>query len=95
MTTATTPETDTEGRTMDAVETSKQGPVRWLTCACCGEETRGRQWPNRDTGYGVCVACADRHAAKYGEGTPADGQRTDSVYSLYGVRGVHFDIKEA
>lgn len=43
----------------------------------------------------MCVACADRHAAKYGEGTPADGQHTDSVYSLYGVRGIHFDIQEA
>jgi hypothetical protein len=64
-----------------AREQTKQ--IRWLTCCCCGSETRGRQWWNRDTGYGLCPACiplCSRCA------TPED------MGSLYGVRGVHYDI---
>lgn len=28
-----------------------------LFCACCGASTRGRQWHNRDDGYGLCPDC--------------------------------------
>jgi len=28
-----------------------------LTCAVCGGNAPGRQWWNRDTGYGVCPTC--------------------------------------
>jgi hypothetical protein len=68
--------------------------VRWLVCACCGSEARGRQWPNRDTGYGVCLRCADANTAKYGEGDASVGQRGMTTRALYGVRGYHFDVKE-
>jgi hypothetical protein len=44
--------TDTQHPTAAAI-----GPARWLLCSCCGAETRGRQWHNRDTGYGLCVSC--------------------------------------
>ena len=30
-----------------------------LICCCCNGETYGRQWYNRDTGYGLCSRCAD------------------------------------
>ena len=30
-----------------------------LICTCCGSYTRGRQWWNRDTGYGLCPDCVD------------------------------------
>lgn len=68
--------------------------TRRLICACCGSETRGRQWSNRDTGYGVCVWCADRNSEKYGEGTAEDGQRGDTTHALYGRRGFHFAVEE-
>lgn len=58
-------------------------PVRSLTCCCCGELTRGRQWRNRDTGFGLCPACiplCERNE------TP------EGFASLYGERGIHFDI---
>ena len=35
----------------------EQTRPKFLTCACCGERARGRQWWNRDTGYGVCSRC--------------------------------------
>lgn len=59
-------------------------PIRSLICCCCGSETKGRQWWNRDTGYGLCVGCIDLCAkgVKIGEKT-----------SSYGVRGLHFDVE--
>ena len=33
-------------------------PVTLLTCCCCGNSTLGRQWWNRDTGYGLCARCS-------------------------------------
>ena len=57
--------------------------VRRLWCAVCGAETQGRQWWNRDIGYGVCIPCGDECAAK-------DGYQ-ESVL-LYGNRGEHWGI---
>ncbi len=28
-----------------------------LQCSCCGSNALGRQWWNRDTGYGLCAKC--------------------------------------
>lgn len=59
------------------------GPIRRMLCSCCGAVTPGRQWHNRDTGYGLCVACID-YCAKRTE--PGEFART------YGNRGVHYDV---
>lgn len=61
-------------------------PVRWLTCCCCGASTRGRQWWNRDTGFGLCTSCIP---LTHRNVTPAEAER------LYGVRGTHFDLPAA
>lgn len=58
-------------------------PVVRLLCSCCGAVTRGRQWRNRDTGFGLCVSCIDFCHRKT---TPEEFQ------SRYGVRGVHYDV---
>lgn len=58
---------------------------RSLLCCCCGQKTWGRQWFNRDTGYGLCVNCIEYCSR---DTTPEQFQ------SRYGVRGVHFDVKE-
>lgn len=58
-------------------------PARRMLCSCCGAVSQGRQWHNRDTGFGLCLECADRLTPKYG---PEEMQR------LYGVRGWHYDI---
>jgi len=61
------------------------GKIRSLACCVCGERCRGRQWWNRDTGWGICVSCADWCAAR----EPADEHREN-----YGERGVHYAIAE-
>lgn len=60
------------------------GPIRWLSCTCCGESARGRQWFNLDIGFGCCKRCADRYH------TGPDRCFSDII----GVRGIHFDIQE-
>lgn len=64
---------------------SKDLPIRTLTCCCCGEATKGRQHWNRDLGYGLCVACIPLCERN---------ETSGSFESCYGVRGVHFDVKE-
>jgi hypothetical protein len=58
-------------------------PPRPLSCCCCGQRTTGRQWWNRDAGYGVCTSCGDSTAKK--EGAAA-------ARSYYGERGVHWGL---
>lgn len=59
--------------------------IRNLECCCCGARTRGRQWWNRDTGYGLCNACIGFCKA-------------DVMYFTthpdYGTRGKHYDVQE-
>ena len=55
-----------------------------LSCACCGEYCRGKQWWNRDDGYGVCAQCFREEVARSGQ---IEAER------LYGVPGVHHSIE--
>ncbi len=68
-----------------AIRVDSNGGVRNLSCACCGAPTRGRQWHNRDTGYGLCSNCVDYCAR---------GETAESFERCYGLRGIHFDLKE-
>lgn len=58
-----------------------------LSCCCCGQGLRGRQWWNRDTGYGICTKCIDWQRSR---GLDAEEERLS-----YGDEGVHYNIKEA
>ena len=57
-------------------------PMTGKTCACCGQHTKGRQWHNRDTGYGICPACIKwqrgRHVSEA------------EIRDLYGIEGINF-----
>lgn len=57
--------------------------IQNLTCSCCGGYAPGRQWYNRDTGYGVCLKCVESNIRH--------GEDADSIKQSYGVRGVHYD----
>jgi hypothetical protein len=65
----------------------KDTPVVGLTCCCCGDSTRGRQWWNRDTGFGICAACI-RWLRKRGESAK-------EIHDCYGVEGVHFNVEDS
>jgi len=56
-------------------------------CAVCGAVTRGAQWHNRDTGYGLCTPCGVGLAEKR-------GHAADEIEDLYGIRGIHWGLKE-
>ena len=57
-------------------------PIRNLVCCCCGTMTRGRQWWNRDKGFGLCEDC--------GVNLPEKGVPPEEMRDLYGVAGVHY-----
>lgn len=58
--------------------------VRTLTCCCCGEQTRGRQWHNRDLGYGMCGKCIAWVRAR--------GMSEAEIRDLYGIEAIHFNV---
>lgn len=64
---------------------TQYGAVKSLTCCCCGNGTSGRQWHNRDHGYGLCKDCVDYCARSEDEA---------SMKSCYGIRGIHYDLPE-
>lgn len=69
---------------------SQTKPVRPLLCACCGKQTRGRQFPSQDYGYGICPECAD-----WITGNSISQPCTNpQMEHTYGIRGIHYDIKE-
>jgi hypothetical protein len=57
--------------------------IRDLICCCCSAATRGRQWWNRDKGYGLCDNCIVFCKADIKPG---------ETHMDYGVRGVHYDL---
>ena len=57
-------------------------PVKTLTCSCCGQATKGRQWWNRDTGFGLCPKCAKWIAEKLDK---------EEMEETYGSEGYHYD----
>lgn len=64
-------------------EHKRPRPVR-LTCCCCGASLIGRQWWNRDAGFGICRACI---------GIEERRQSPEEIRSCYGVEGVHYRVQ--
>lgn len=58
--------------------------IKRLICSCCGAETYGRQWHNRDTGYGLCDSC----------NTWLKGRDTseEEMTRNYGVEFEHYNV---
>ena len=71
------------GEPMGMSKISKISKIRLLTCCCCGNGTKGRQWWNQDTGFGLCNDCIQDCQADV-----AIGETNES----YGIRGYHYDI---
>lgn len=60
-------------------------PIKTLLCCCCGNATRGRQWWNRDNGFGLCEICTEMISKKEDE---------ETMKSCYGEKGIHYAITE-
>jgi hypothetical protein len=56
-----------------------------LTCCCCTGPAKGRQWYNRDTGYGLCPKCAQWIATK---------ESPEQMRENYGEPGIHYFTSE-
>lgn len=59
--------------------------ITTLECNCCGLCTKGRQWWNRDDGYGICESCGNEQAEHYG---------LDRVNEWNGRRGVYWGLAQ-
>lgn len=70
---------------VDDYASERAKPIRRLSCTCCGESYRGRQWWNQDCGHGLGDCCV-----KYCHVDPEGGES-----SCYGVPGIHFLIPSA
>lgn len=56
-----------------------------LTCSCCGARTMGRQWHNRDKGWGLCDPCIPYVEKRV---SPEDMEPN------YGKRGIHYGLTD-
>ncbi len=72
----------TAERMIQAQVAIRATPLKHLSCCCCGNNTKGRQWYNRDTGYGLCADCVD-----FVNKPPS----AEAMRSNYGDRGIHYD----
>jgi hypothetical protein len=57
--------------------------VQTLACCCCEERTTGRQWHNRDLGYGLCTKCANYVATR---------MTAEEMHRNYGEAGRHYAL---
>lgn len=68
---------------------------RSMLCACCGASCgRWEQWPNRDTGYGLCGPCGwwipNRNPERFKREAEGNGRSVEAeMIALYGIPGVH------
>lgn len=59
----------------------KLSPIRTLECCVCGSEARGRQWYNRDKGYGICTKCVEWASKR---------ESPEEMQEYYGTPNVHY-----
>lgn len=56
--------------------------IKYLICACCGNDCVGRQWWNQDAGYGLCEKCE----------IPVAGYEGEEIQNSYGKKGIHYSL---
>ena len=75
-----------ESARSDNYASERAKPIKWLSCTCCGEGLKGREWWNQEPGYGLCDSCVPMCCG------PIDaGQESET----HGVAGVHFLIPQS
>jgi hypothetical protein len=68
----------------------KNPKILSLSCACCGQSTRGRQYFEQDNGYGVCPKCVAWIIEKEKNNQYETGEQY--VRRCYGINGYNFNI---
>lgn len=86
-------DTEQEAERLGHMHPDASKPIRALRCCCCNERTRGRQWCDRNAGYGICLACVELARARYAV-DPKRGKSEDGIRRRYGLEGVHWNLKE-
>ena len=64
----------------------KKNNIKTLYCACCGGMTKGRQYWNQDTGYGICPKCVEWIKNKSADGV-------EYVNQAYGKEGYNYNVE--
>jgi hypothetical protein len=70
------------------------GLLKRMSCSCCGAWCTGRQWHNRDQGFGLCGDCVKwLRSPKHSDGqTPRESE--EEIRRCYGIEGIHFNVFE-
>ena len=62
-----------------------------LICCCCGNWLTGRQWHNRDKGFGICTRCVTKELEKVNLNPNRDQLRKE-FHSNYGYCDIHWGL---
>lgn len=57
--------------------------VENLECSCCSNIEPGRQWQNRDQGFGLCSECVNRVRTCF---------NNEQFASIFGLEGYHYSL---
>ena len=68
----------------------REEPIRRLTCTCCGESFKGRQFHNQDIGYGLGDCCLERIRTHRPFGH--EPMTEDEIRRTYGIEGIHYNL---
>ena len=64
------------------------------TCTCCGSDAGSWvQWPNQDTGYGICRKCVDWVMTRKPFGRPDPLNAPLEFCRTYGLPGQHYEAR--
>lgn len=64
-------------------------------CCVCGNAAKGKQWWNRDRGYGICSRCAIEEPKRMARRGMSQTDIDDEMLSLYGKAGVNYFTEAA
>lgn len=76
---------------MSSTQDKNMTKPKRLICSCCNSSCIGRQWFNRDKGFGICKKCSMPNV----QNTFGRPDSNEEIKQRFGIRGHHFDIPGA
>lgn len=74
--------------------TVKFSRIKKLRCCICGQDAKGRQWWNRDNGYGICGRCAVEEAATLSNREMIQSYGKVNIHYYLNKEGVNYGTQE-